>query len=49
MRGATPPLPHYVFMAYSSVKHRENITFITFDHKGKRPMEDFGIHGKITL
>jgi hypothetical protein len=30
MRGATPPLPQYAFMAWCSVKkqHRDNFTFI---------------------
>jgi hypothetical protein len=28
MRGATPPLPQYVFMAWCSVKHRDNFTFL---------------------
>jgi hypothetical protein len=27
MRGAIPPLPQYVFMACSLVKHRDNFTF----------------------
>jgi hypothetical protein len=27
MRGATPPLPQYVFMAWCLVKHRDNFTF----------------------
>jgi hypothetical protein len=26
MRGATPPLPQYVFMARCLVKHRDNLT-----------------------
>jgi hypothetical protein len=25
--GAVPPLPHYVFMAWNLVKHRDNFTF----------------------
>jgi hypothetical protein len=29
MRGAIPPLPHYVFMAWCLVKHRDNFTFYT--------------------
>jgi hypothetical protein len=28
MRGALPPLPQYVFMAWCLVKHRDNFTFI---------------------
>jgi hypothetical protein len=28
MREAIPPLPHYVFMAWCSVKHRDNFTLI---------------------
>jgi hypothetical protein len=28
MRGAIPPLPQYVFMAWCLVKHRDNFTFI---------------------
>jgi hypothetical protein len=27
MRGAIPPLPQYVFMAWCLVKHRDNFTF----------------------
>jgi hypothetical protein len=27
MRRALPPLPHYVFMAWRLVKHRDNLTF----------------------
>jgi hypothetical protein len=27
MRGAIPPLPQYVFIAWCSVKHRNNFTF----------------------
>jgi hypothetical protein len=27
MRGAIPPLPQYVFVAWCLVKHRENFTF----------------------
>jgi hypothetical protein len=27
VRGAIPPLPHYVFMALCFVKHRDNFTF----------------------
>jgi hypothetical protein len=27
MRGAIPPLPQLVFMAWCSVKHRDNFTF----------------------
>jgi hypothetical protein len=27
MRGAIPPLPQYVFMAWYLVKHRDNFTF----------------------
>jgi hypothetical protein len=27
MRGAIPPLPHYVFMAWFLVKHRDNFTY----------------------
>jgi hypothetical protein len=30
MRGAIPPLPQYVFMAWCLVKHRYNSTFFTF-------------------
>jgi hypothetical protein len=28
MRGAIPPLPQYVFMAWCLVKHRDNFTFL---------------------
>jgi hypothetical protein len=28
MRGAIPPLPQYVFIAWCLVKHRDNFTFI---------------------
>jgi hypothetical protein len=31
MRGAIPPLPQYVFMAWCLVKHRDNFTFSTND------------------
>jgi hypothetical protein len=27
MRGAIPPLPQYIFMAWCLVKHRDNFTF----------------------
>jgi hypothetical protein len=27
MRGAIPPLPQYVFMAWCLVEHRDNFTF----------------------
>jgi hypothetical protein len=27
LRGAIPPLPQYVFMAWCLVKHRDNFTF----------------------
>jgi hypothetical protein len=27
MRGAIPPLPQYVFMAWCLIKHRDNFTF----------------------
>jgi hypothetical protein len=27
MRGAIPPLPQYVFMAWCLLKHRDNFTF----------------------
>jgi hypothetical protein len=30
MRGAIPPLPQYAFMAWCSVKHRENFTFYLY-------------------
>jgi len=32
MRGAIPPLPHYDFMAWCSVKeeHRDNFTLLTY-------------------
>jgi hypothetical protein len=30
MRGSIPPLPQYAFMAWCSVKHRDNFTFLTF-------------------
>jgi len=30
MRGAMPPLPQYIFMAWYLVKHRDNFTFFTF-------------------
>jgi len=28
MRGAIPPLPQYVFMAWCLVKHRDNFTLL---------------------
>jgi hypothetical protein len=27
MRGAIPPLPHYIFMVWCLVKHRDSFTF----------------------
>jgi hypothetical protein len=30
MRGAIPPLPQYVFMAWCLVKHRDNFTFYLY-------------------
>jgi hypothetical protein len=33
MRGAIPLLPHYVFMAWCLVKHRDNFTFTLLLHK----------------
>jgi hypothetical protein len=30
MRGAIPPLPQYVFMAWCLVKHRDNFTFLLY-------------------
>jgi hypothetical protein len=41
MREATPPLPQYAFMAWCSVKHRDNFTF-TFNAKkeGVRVAQD---------
>jgi hypothetical protein len=36
MHGAVPPFPHYVFMAWCSVKHRNNFTF-TFTSKFRFP------------
>jgi hypothetical protein len=32
MCGTIPPLPQYAFMAWCSVKNRENFTFVTFYH-----------------
>jgi hypothetical protein len=31
MRGAIPPLPQYIFMAWCLVKHRDNFTFTLLD------------------
>jgi hypothetical protein len=36
MRGAIPPFPHYVFMAWCLVKHRDNFTFYLFYHSATR-------------
>jgi len=34
MRGAIPPLPHYAFMAWSSVKEKQRDNFIfTFNRE----------------
>jgi hypothetical protein len=30
MRGAIPPLPEYVLMAWCLVKHRDNFTFYLY-------------------
>jgi hypothetical protein len=30
MRGAIPPLPQYVFMAWCLVKHRDNFNFYLY-------------------
>jgi hypothetical protein len=30
LRGAMPPLPHYVFMAWCLVEHRDNLTFYLY-------------------
>jgi hypothetical protein len=30
MRGAIPPLPEYVFMAWCLLKHRDNFIFTIF-------------------
>jgi hypothetical protein len=39
MRGAVPPLPHYVLMAWYLLKHRDNTTFtFCFKCEGKRPL-----------
>jgi hypothetical protein len=34
MCGAIPPLPHYVFMAWYLVKHRDNFAFNFFTFFG---------------
>jgi hypothetical protein len=31
MRGAIPPLPQYVFIAWCLVKHRHNFTFYLYE------------------
>jgi hypothetical protein len=33
MRGAIPPLPQYAFMAWCSVKHKDNFTFTFINFK----------------
>jgi hypothetical protein len=30
MRGVMPPVPHFVFMAWCLVKHRDNFTFTLY-------------------
>jgi hypothetical protein len=35
MRGATPPLPQYVSMAWCLVKHRDNSTFLPLPSKSR--------------
>jgi hypothetical protein len=35
MRGATPPLPQYVFTAWYLVKYRDNFTFGAADDSGR--------------
>jgi len=34
MRGAIHPLPQCVFMAWCLVKHRDNFTFMAYNHLG---------------
>jgi hypothetical protein len=46
MRGAIPPLPQYVFMAWCLVKHRDNFTFIP---EGERLLGRLGVGGRIIL
>jgi hypothetical protein len=39
MRGAIPPLPEYVFMAWCIVKHRDNFTFYLYLLEGEENHE----------
>jgi hypothetical protein len=39
MRGAVLPLPQYVFIAWSLVKHRDNFTFIFYLYILIKPVE----------
>jgi hypothetical protein len=47
MRGAIPPLPQYVFMAWCLVQHRDNFTF--YFRKGRDHSTDQDVDGRIIL
>jgi hypothetical protein len=40
MRGAIPPLPQYIFIAWCLVKHRDNFTFMFINTVPIGPVED---------
>jgi hypothetical protein len=44
MRGAIPPLPQYVFMAWCLVKHRNNFAFYTVKGLEKVMAELLSLH-----
>jgi hypothetical protein len=45
MRGAIPPFPQYVFIAWCLVKHRDNFTFtlLIFNSKIKKAKGNFPV------
>jgi hypothetical protein len=52
MRGAIPPLPQYVFMAWCLVKHRDNFTLlscIATEYNFQRPWVRLSNNGKISV
>jgi hypothetical protein len=47
MRGAIPPLPQYVFMAWCLVKHRDNIFYLLYGMWQAQRRED--AHGGVEV
>jgi hypothetical protein len=43
MRGAIPPLPQYVSMAWCLVKHRDNFTFTFYNYPNTNSAENIGL------